>query len=86
MNEKIETLLKEVHAGISHERFEEIYNEYNRLVCTTRLEVSEKISAARELGDLANNPEYDKAKEWQRAVEDEIAGYRKALNEAKVIS
>ena len=51
-----------------------------------RHEVSEKIKEARGFGDLAENAEYDAAKEEQAAVEGEIIELEQKLRTAKVIA
>ena len=50
-----------------------------------RPEVSRRIAAARELGDLSENAEYDEAKRDQAEMETEIAQMQQQLNNAIVI-
>ena len=50
-----------------------------------RAEISQRISAARELGDLSENSEYDEAKREQAELEAEIAAMQQQLNNAVVI-
>ena len=48
---------------LTKEGLEEIKNEYENLVNEKKPEVTNRISRAREFGDLAENSEYDAAKE-----------------------
>lgn len=50
-----------------------------------RPEVSRRIAAARELGDLSENAEYDEAKRDQAEMEAEIAAMQEQINNAAVI-
>ena len=50
-----------------------------------RPEVSRRIAAARELGDLSENAEYDEAKRDQAEMEAEIVAMQQQLNNAVVI-
>ena len=50
-----------------------------------RPEIAKRIQAARELGDLSENAEYDEAKRDQAEMEVEIAKMQKQLEEAVVI-
>lgn len=50
-----------------------------------RPEIAKRIQAARELGDLSENAEYDEAKRDQAEMEVEIAKMQKQIEEAVVI-
>ncbi len=50
-----------------------------------RPEIAKRIQAARELGDLSENAEYDEAKRDQAEMEVEIAKMQKQIDEAIVI-
>ncbi len=50
-----------------------------------RPEIAKRIQAARELGDLSENAEYDEAKRDQAEMEVEIAKMQKQIDEAVVI-
>ena len=50
----------------------EITEELETLKVVRRKEVAEKIKDAREQGDLAENAEYDAAKDEQRKIENRI--------------
>lgn len=58
---------------ISKEGLEKLKKEFEERRNVTRREIAERISAAKELGDLSENFEYQEAKEQQ------------AMNEARVI-
>lgn len=62
---------------LTKEGYEALLKKVERLQTVSRAEISEKIKAAREFGDLSENAEYDAAKEEQANVENEI----KELNE-----
>jgi len=51
-----------------------------------RREVAERIKAARELGDISENSEYDDAKNEQAFIEGRIAALEKTLRRARVVS
>lgn len=59
--------------------------DYENLVAIKRPEVIERIQIAREFGDLAENSEYDAAKEEQSLVEARISELEEVLQKAKVI-
>jgi transcription elongation factor GreA len=48
-------------------------------------EISERIKEARELGDLAENTEYDEAKNEQGRINSRIAELEQILNNAEII-
>ena len=58
--------------------------ELKHLKTVRRKEISKKLRAAREKGNLSENPEYDAAKEEQREVEDRIDEIEKRLKEIAV--
>jgi len=60
---------------------EELKNLKNR-----RLQISERIKTAREFGDLAENSEYEDAKNEQSFVEGRILELEEMLRRAKVIA
>ena len=59
-------------------------DELKHLKTVRRKEISEKLRAAREKGNLSENPEYDAAKEEQREVEDRIDEIEKRFKEIAV--
>lgn len=58
--------------------------EYLKLV--KRPEITERIKAAREFGDLSENAEYDAAKNEQALIEGEIAEIENQLKYAEIIT
>jgi transcription elongation factor GreA len=59
--------------------------EVERLETVDRAEMSERIKAARELGDLKENAEYHDAKDAQRILETKIQRLRDQLRRAEVV-
>ncbi len=59
--------------------------ELNHLKRIRRLEVAERISRARDFGDLAENAEYEAALDEQALVENRIEELESVLRNAKVI-
>lgn len=53
---------------ISRSKFDELQAELNYLKTTRSNEVEARIKAARDLGDLSENPEYDDAREEKAYV------------------
>lgn len=66
--------------GYSH-----LQEEYQELVKVKREEVVERIERAREFGDLAENSEYDAAKEEQSLIEARISDLEEVLHGAKIV-
>lgn len=60
--------------------------ELETLKVVRRKEVAEKIKDAREQGDLAENAEYDAAKDEQRKIETRIEELEELLKNAEVVS
>ena len=65
-----------------HERLK---NELDRLRTEKRREIAERIAAAREFGEIAENAEYDDAKNEQMMLEHRIAQLEERLANARVI-
>jgi transcription elongation factor GreA len=65
-----------------HERLKE---EIEHLSTVKRREVAERIKQAREFGDIAENSEYDDAKNEQAMLEHRIATLEERLKHARVI-
>ena len=64
---------------------EDLRREYDKLTTHERIEVVARIQRAREFGDLAENSEYDAAKEAQSLLEARIAELEEVLHSAQVI-
>lgn len=66
--------------GLAH-----LKGEYEKLTKIQRPAVASRIQTAREFGDLAENSEYDAAKEEQSLLESRIAQLEAVLPKAQVI-
>ncbi|MDP2632535.1 MAG: transcription elongation factor GreA [Candidatus Curtissbacteria bacterium] len=62
-----------------------VKREYEELVNTKRPAITQRISRARDFGDLAENSEYDAAKEEQTLVETRITALEEILKRAEII-
>jgi transcription elongation factor GreA len=80
----VQTALKEVI--LTPEGFEKLKHEIDELSTVKRREVAERIRIAREFGDIAENAEYDDAKNEQMLLEHRIATLEERLRDARVIS
>jgi len=70
---------------LTYEGLRKYEDELHELKIVRRKEVAEKIKEAREQGDLAENAEYDAAKDEQRDLEARIEELEKILKNAEVI-
>src|SRR5918911_1361967 len=77
-------LLKEVI--LTKEGYEKLQQEIEYLRSEKRREVAERIRVAREFGDIAENAEYDDAKNEQAMLEHKIAQLEERLLSARVIT
>jgi transcription elongation factor GreA len=75
--------LKEVI--LTPEGYEKLKSEIDHLRGDKRREVAERIRVAREFGDIAENAEYDDAKNEQALLEHRIATLEDRLRNARVI-
>ena len=66
--------------------FEKLKSEIEYLSTEKRREVAERIKEAREFGDIAENSEYDDAKNEQAMLESRIAQLEEKLRSAQVIN
>ena len=71
---------------ITPEGLEKLKDELETLETDKRREVAERIKEAREFGDIAENAEYDDAKNEQALLEHRIATLEERLRNARVIS
>jgi transcription elongation factor GreA len=71
---------------LTPEGYERLKHEIEELSTTKRREVAERIRIAREFGDIAENAEYDDAKNEQMLLEHRIATLEERLRDARVIS
>jgi transcription elongation factor GreA len=71
---------------LTPEGLEELKTKIEHLSTERRREVAERIKAAREFGDIAENAEYDDAKNEQAMLEHKIAQLEERLLSARVIT
>jgi transcription elongation factor GreA len=70
---------------LTPEGYERLKQEIEDLSTVKRREVAERIRIAREFGDIAENAEYDDAKNEQMLLEHRIATLEERLRDARVI-
>ena len=71
---------------LTKEGYEKLRQEIEYLSTEKRREVAERIRHAREFGDIAENSEYDDAKNEQAMLEHRIATLEERMRSARVIS
>jgi transcription elongation factor GreA len=71
---------------LTAEGYEKLKQEIDHLRGEKRREVAERIRVAREFGDIAENAEYDDAKNEQAMLEHRIAQLEERLMSARVIT
>ena len=71
--------------GLTPQGLEELKARIEHLRGDRRREVAERIKEAREFGDIAENSEYDDAKNEQAMLEKQIADLEEKLRNARVI-
>ena len=71
---------------LTSEGYEKLKQEIEYLANDKRREVADRIRVAREFGDIAENSEYDDAKNEQALLEHRIAQLEERLRNARVIS
>ena len=70
---------------LTPEGLEELKQKIEHLSTDRRREVAERIRAAREFGDIAENAEYDDAKNEQAMLEKQIADLEDKLRSATIV-
>jgi transcription elongation factor GreA len=80
----MEAVVKEII--LTPEGHEKLKEEIEHLSTTKRREVAERIKQAREFGDIAENSEYDDAKNEQAMLEHRIATLEERLKSARVVN
>src|ERR1700756_4298779 len=70
---------------LTQEGLEKLQSELDFLSTEKRREVAERIRASREFGDIAENAEYDDAKNEQAMLEKQIADLEEKLRSATVV-
>jgi transcription elongation factor GreA len=81
---KAEAAVKEII--LTPEGHEKLKDEIEHLSTVKRREVAERIKQAREFGDIAENAEYDDAKNEQAMLEHRIATLEERLKSARVVN
>ena len=71
---------------LTPEGYKQLTSELDLLRTTRRREVADRIKTAREFGDIAENAEYDDAKNEQALLEHRIATLEDRLRSARVIT
>src|ERR671926_211422 len=71
---------------LTPEGYEKLKQEIEHLSTTKRREVADRIRVAREFGDIAENAEYDDAKNEQALLEHRIATLEERLRNARVLN
>src|SRR2546421_4510298 len=71
---------------LTPEGYEKLKQEIEYLSNDKRREVADRIKTAREFGDIAENAEYDDAKNEQALLEHRIATLEERLRNARVIT
>ena len=71
---------------LTPEALERLKRELEKLKTVTRQEIAERLEAAKALGDLSENAEYQEAKEAQSLVEANIQELEEIVREAVVIT
>lgn len=77
--------MSEKEVLLSLEGLQQLERELTELRTVKRLEIAERIKQAREYGDIAENSEYEDAKNEQAFVEGRILVLEKMLRNARVI-
>lgn len=77
--------MEENEVLLTEEGYRKLEEELTFLKGPKKLEVADKLKAAREYGDLSENSEYDEAKNEQALLEAKIAEMEIMLNSAKIV-
>ena len=70
---------------LTQEGLEDIKKQYRQLVDVDRVEVIEQLQAARSMGDLSENADYDAARNRQAEIEGKIAELENIIANAVVV-
>ena len=70
---------------LSRDAYERLQAEYDDLTTRGRVEIAQKIEAAREMGDLSENGDYHAAKEEQGKMESRILQLAAILENAEIV-
>lgn len=72
-------------AYLTQDKFDQLKIELANLKTTKRKEVAESLEAAKSLGDLSENAEYQEARELQAQIEDRIGYLENMLKTASIV-
>ena len=70
---------------LTQEGLDDIKKQYRQLVDVERVEVIEQLQAARAMGDLSENADYDSARNRQAEIEGKIAELENIIANAVVV-
>ena len=70
---------------LTKQGLEHLKNKYEELINSKRPAIAQRINRAREFGDLAENSEYDAAKDEQSLLESRISELEKVLHKAQIV-
>lgn len=70
---------------LTRQGLDDLRRDYDDLIKNKRPKIIKRIQIAREFGDLAENSEYDAAKEEQSLIEARISELEEVLKKAKII-
>ncbi len=70
---------------LTEERLQELKSELNTLKTSSRVEISERLKRAKELGDLSENADYHEAKEEQSKIEGRIDDLEQIIQNSVII-
>lgn len=70
---------------LSKEKHKEIQEELERLKSEGRLTVAERLKAAKDLGDLSENSDYQEARDDQARLESRIGALEEAIRNSVII-
>jgi transcription elongation factor GreA len=76
---------QEPTATITLEAYGRLRAELNELISSGRSHMAERLKAARELGDIRENAEYDSAKNEQALMESRIRSLERMLRDPEII-
>lgn len=81
-----EPIIMDKEIYLTQEGLKKLKEEYKELTNVKRREVTERISKAREFGDISENSEYDTARDEQSFIEGRILEIEEILKHAKIIN
>ena len=71
---------------LTEQGLKKLKKEFTELTGVKRKDVTERISKAREFGDISENSEYDTAREEQSFIEGRVIEIEEILKHAKIIN